>query len=158
MSLPVYVSRNGHCFPRRRRRCRDNESAVYGAYGVYESMQVHGGAIFAVKDHLRRLERSAQLLNLPLPADLPIIEAWCRDIVQANGTPDCTLRLTIIGPEEGDGSTAYLWPQDPTVFPRSSSEGAPVITFEGRRFMPEAKSLNTLVSFMAQRSAGAGRA
>ncbi len=156
MFLPVYISRNGMLVPPAQASVAITNPAIYGAYGVYESMQVHGGAIFAVKDHLRRLERSAQLLDLPLPADLPTIETWCRKIITANGAPECTLRLTIIGPEEGDASTAYVWPQAPTVFPRSYyAEGAPVVTFEGKRFMPEAKSLNTLVSFMARRSARA---
>ena len=119
MPLAVYVSRNGTLIPPAQASVAISNPAIYGAYGVYESMQVHGGAIFAVKDHLRRLARSAQLLDLPLPADLLTIETWCRDIIRANDAADCTLRLTIIGPDEGDTSIAYLWPQDPTAFPRS---------------------------------------
>ncbi len=35
------------------------------------------------------------------------------------------------------------------------AHGAPAITFEGQRFLPEAKSLNTLVSFLSRRRAHA---
>jgi branched-subunit amino acid aminotransferase/4-amino-4-deoxychorismate lyase len=156
MFSPVFVSRNGVLIPPAQASVSISNPAIYGAYGVYESMQVHRGTIFALKDHLRRLDRSAKLLELPLPADLLTFEQWCREIVATNGAEECTLRLTVIGPEDDDPSTAYIWPQDATVFPRSYyEEGAPAITFEGQRFIPEAKSLNTLVSFLARRSARA---
>jgi branched-subunit amino acid aminotransferase/4-amino-4-deoxychorismate lyase len=130
--------------------------AIYGAYGVYESLQVTRGAIFALKEHLRRLEHSAALLDLPLPADLLTFEAWCHEVLKANQATECTLRLFVVGGEGGEAATAYLWPQPPTIYPPSYyAQGVPVITFEGQRFMPEAKSLNTLASTMARRRARA---
>jgi branched-subunit amino acid aminotransferase/4-amino-4-deoxychorismate lyase len=74
----------------------------------------------------------------------------------ANDAADCTLRLFVVGGEGGEAGTAYLWPQPPTIYPASYyANGVSVITFEGQRFMPEAKSLNTLVSTMARRKAAA---
>jgi branched-subunit amino acid aminotransferase/4-amino-4-deoxychorismate lyase len=122
-------------------------------------MQVQHGTIFALKEHLHRLDRSARLLELPLPADLNMIEKWCHEVITANDAAESTLRLTVIGAEAEGPSTAYLWPQRPTIFPsRYYEEGVSVATFEGQRFMPEAKSLNTLVSFLARRRAWAAGA
>jgi D-alanine transaminase len=122
-------------------------------------MQVRRGTIFALKEHLHRLDRSARLLGLPLPADLNLIEKWCHEVITANDAAESALRLTVIGAEAERPSTAYLWPQRPAVFPSSYyEEGVPAVTFEGQRFMPEAKSLNTLVSFLARRKARAAGA
>lgn len=156
MSLPVYVSRNGTLIPPQLASVSVFNPAIYGAYGVYESMQVRHGTIFALKEHLHRLDRSARLLGLPLPADLNMIEKWCHEVITANDAAESTLRVTVIGAEAERPSTAYLWPQRPAVFPaRYYEEGVSVVTFEGQRFMPEAKSLNTLVSFLARRKAWA---
>jgi D-alanine transaminase len=159
MSLPAYVSRNGEFITPAEASVSVFNPAIYGAYGIYESMQVHCGAIFAISEHLHRLERSAMLLEFPLPAELPAFATWCHDIVAAGQAEDATLRLLVIGADNGGASTAYLWLQLPTIFPADNYLcGVPAITFEGQRFMPQAKSLNSLVSFLARRQTQARNA
>jgi len=154
MSLPQVVSRNGVLIPPAGASVSVFNPAIYGAFGVYESMQVVDNFVFAMQEHLRRLEHSAELLGLELPADLSAFEIWCRAVLAANQAVACTLRLFVVGGEDGDIGTAYLWPQPPTVYPDAYyTHGVPVVTFEGQRFIPQAKSLNTLVSFMARRRA-----
>jgi branched-subunit amino acid aminotransferase/4-amino-4-deoxychorismate lyase len=156
MPIPAYVSRNGVLIPAEQATVSVFNPAVNGAYGVYESMQVYGGAIFALKDHLGRLDHSAGLIGLPLPADLQTVARWCLEVVTASNAGECTLRLTVVGAEDGGCPTAYLWTQDSPAYPPSYyTEGVAVVTFEGQRFMPEAKSLNNLVSFLARRNAQA---
>jgi len=159
MSLPAYVSRNGAMIRPKEARISVFNPAIYGAYGVYESMQVNGGVVFALQPHLQRLARSAALLDLPLPAGAQILERWIADVLAANGARDCTLRFFVLGAENGGEVIAYLWPQPPTIFPAGIfSEGAPVITFEGHRYLPECKSLNNLASTLARRAADAAGA
>jgi D-alanine transaminase len=154
MSLPVCVSRNGVLIPPADASISVFNPAIYGAYGIYESMQVTRGVVFALKVHLQRLLRSAALLQLPLPADLATLEGWIADVLAANEAPECTLRLFVVGADDGGEVVAYIWPQPPTVFPTLLYRlGASAITFEGQRFLPEAKSLNTLVSYLARRQA-----
>jgi len=154
MDLPVYISRNGVLVSPSEANVSVLTPALYGAYGVYESMQVMGGAPFEEAAHLRRLARSAEILGLPLPADLATFQRWIAEILAANGAPACTLRLFVVGPENGGEAVAYIWPQPPPVYPPTYyASGAAAITFEGCRYLPQAKSLNSLVSFLAQRAA-----
>jgi D-alanine transaminase len=156
MVLPVYISRNGVLIPPAEAHISVLTPTLYGAYGVYEAMQVVRGVPFEEAAHLRRLARSAEILGLPLPAELATFQRWIAEVLAANGVPACTLRLFVVGPENGEDAIAYIWPQQPPVYPQDYyALGAAAITFEGCRYLPQAKSLNSLVSFLAQRAARA---
>jgi branched-subunit amino acid aminotransferase/4-amino-4-deoxychorismate lyase len=153
---PSLVSRNGTLVPPREATIAVFNPAIYGAYGVYESLRVANGVVFERDAHLRRLAHSADVIELPLPASLPVIGQWVDAVVAAGEASDCTVRLFVIGPDNGGEACAYIWTQPPSVYPESYfTEGATAITFEGQRYLPQSKSLNTLTSFMAQRRARA---
>jgi branched-subunit amino acid aminotransferase/4-amino-4-deoxychorismate lyase len=154
MTLPLHVSRNGILIPPAQASVSVFNPAVYGAYGVYESMQVVQGRAFEEAAHLQRLIHSAEILGLSLPADLTTIGHWIGKLIAANNATDCTLRLFVVGPDNGGEIVAYIWPQPSPVYPPEYyTEGATAITFEGCRYLPQAKSLNSLVSYLAQRQA-----
>ncbi len=156
MTLPIYVSRNGVLIAPSEARVSVFNPALYGAYGVYESLQVVNGVAFELMAHLRRLAHSAQLIGLPLPAGWDTLATWCRDVLAANQAPMCTLRLFVVGAAQDDQVTAYIWPQAAATYPREYyTQGAPAITCEARRYLPQAKTLNTLASYLAQRQARA---
>jgi branched-subunit amino acid aminotransferase/4-amino-4-deoxychorismate lyase len=159
MARPPFVSRNGVLISRGEASVSVFNPAIYGAYGVYESMQVAEGIVFEQDAHLRRLAQSAAVLEFPLPAELPVIGQWIDAVVEAAAVPDCTVRLFVVGPDNGGTACAYVWPQPPTRYPASYyRDGASAVTFEAQRYLPRAKSLNSLASFMAQRRARAGQA
>lgn len=154
MSRPAFVSRNGVLIQPGEASISVFNPAIYGAYGVYESMQVAEGVVFEQAAHLSRLAQSAAILDLPLPGDLDEIGRWIDAVVTEAGVPEFTVRLFIIGPENGGAACAYIWPQPPTRYPASFyRDGVAAVTFEARRYLPQAKSLNSLTSFMAQRAA-----
>jgi D-alanine transaminase len=117
-------------------------------------MQVVAGVPFEEAAHLQRLARSAGILGLPLPADLATFQRWIAECLAANDALTCTLRLFVVGPENGGEAVAFIWPQPPPAYPQDYyALGATAFTFEGCRYLPQAKSLNSLVSFLAQRAA-----
>lgn len=156
MPFPNYVLRNGELVLPAQANITVFTPAIYSAYGVYESMQIVRGRAFAQALHLQRLARSAEILGLRLPGDQSLFERWIADVLTANAAQDATLRLFVVG-EEGDGpATVFIWPQPPQVYPqRLYLEGATVVTFAGERYLPQAKSLNALVTFLARRQAAA---
>jgi branched-subunit amino acid aminotransferase/4-amino-4-deoxychorismate lyase len=154
MSLPILVSRNGVLIQPAQACVTVFNPAIYGAYGVYESVEVTHGTSFALAAHLQRLAHSAILLEMALPVDMPTMERWIAEVLAANDVAECTLRLFVIGAEEGEEATVYVWPQAPIRYPINHyTHGVPAITFPGQRFMPEAKSINTLASYLARRKA-----
>jgi D-alanine transaminase len=152
MRLPTYVLRNGALVLPAQASISVFNPAIYGAFGVYESMQVAHGVVFARDAHLQRLVNSAEIVGLRLPADPATFGRWIAEVLEANAATDCTLRLFVVG--GGDEAAAFIWPQSPTIFPAAYyADGVGVITFEGERYLPQAKSLNTLVTFLARRQA-----
>jgi len=154
MTLPVYVSRNGVLIAPEQACVSVLNPAIYAGYGVYETMQVVNGVAFEAAAHLRRLSHSAELLGLPLPADLAVMHRWIADAIAVNDARDAVLRLFVVGPDNGGEIVAYIWPQPSPTYPAELyRQGAAAITFEGYRYRPQAKSLNCLASYLAQRQA-----
>ncbi len=154
MSLPIYVCRNGELIPADQAQVSVFNPALYTAFGVYESIQCEEGVIFHLEDHLQRLAHSAHLLDMPLPAGLEAIASWMPPLLRANHSPTCLIRLYVLGPNGQEPALAFIWPEVPRSFSRALYEvGATAIVFHGARALPQAKSLNTLVNFLARRQA-----
>jgi branched-chain amino acid aminotransferase len=67
----------------------------YGA-GVFEGIRAYetpkGSAVFRLTDHLKRLENSARLLQMPLPYTVEELRLACHEVLAANGLAECYLR------------------------------------------------------------------
>lgn len=69
--------------------------------GVFESLFVRDGTAFATRRHLDRLERSAQVLGLPLPSRRTVQDAMAQVLAAAGPLPLARLRITVtagVGP------------------------------------------------------------
>jgi branched-chain amino acid aminotransferase len=75
---------------------------------VYETIGTTGGRLFALAEHLDRLERSAAALAIPIPPR-PEIERAIADTVAAAGNPETRVRVMVTrgaGPLDLDPATA----------------------------------------------------
>jgi len=67
----------------------------YGS-GVFEGIRCYdtakGPAIFRLRDHLERLENSAQILFMDMPYTIDEVRAATHELVGANGLPACYIR------------------------------------------------------------------
>lgn len=79
------------------------DSSVLRGDGCFEAIRSYGGRLFALGDHLDRMERSAALLQLPTP-DRSLVEGWCRGIAREGGTGIVRVVLTRGGNVPGDDS------------------------------------------------------
>ncbi len=151
MALPRWVSRNGTLIEPAHASISIFNPVIYGAFGVYESIQLCSGVIFLLEDHLDRLAGSAAAIDLALPADLATIGHWTHQVVAANGYQDAILRLFALGPSPDNGPQVFIWPEPPRALsPHVYIDGVGAVTYQGERALPQAKSLNTLVNHMAK--------
>ncbi len=151
MTLPRLVSRNGQLIAPTDATISVFNPVIFGAFGVYESIQLFWGVIFRLDDHLQRLAESAAAIGLELPAGLETIAQWTRQCIAANGCRDALIRMFALGPAPGHAPEIFIWPEAPRSFPAGLYEqGVGAITFQGERALPHAKSLNTLVNHLAR--------
>jgi branched-chain amino acid aminotransferase len=67
---------------------------LYGD-SVYEVIRTYGGRPFALPDHLRRLQRSAELLDMQLPVELPQLTQEIEATIAAAGNPESYIRVIV---------------------------------------------------------------
>lgn len=165
-TLPLFVSINGRLVAPDAANVSVFNPAIYGAFGVYESMQMRDGVIFHFEDHLERLVTSARLIDLPLAGDAATIGRWTVKMIEAHrhalppgAAERATVRLFAVGASGPDQPPqTFIWLQ-PLARPQPDDyvKGLGAVTFHGERAVPQSKSLNTLVNTLArQRATAAG--
>ena len=153
-SLPRWVSRNGALLAPSDAHISIFNPALFGAFGVYESIQLCRGRCFRLQSHLERLAESAARIELALPVTLDALAGWVEQLIAAEGCDDALVRLFVLGPAPGYPAELFIWletPRTPSAEARRGGVGA--VTFEGERALPLAKSLNTLVNHLARAKA-----
>ncbi|MGB3475925.1 MAG: aminodeoxychorismate lyase [Mycobacterium sp.] len=109
----------------------DDLAALRGD-GVFETLLVRDGAACLLDAHLRRLARSAELMDLPAPD----LDAWRRAVEQAvqqwTGTGEGALRMIYSrGRETGSAPTAYVMLTPlPERIAAARREGLTVVTLD----------------------------
>jgi branched-chain amino acid aminotransferase len=69
---------------------------LLSGWGVFSTLRVRDGALFAFERHWARMARDARLLNVVMPNDSRQLEQQLMRLAQANGAPNCTLRLVVV--------------------------------------------------------------
>jgi branched-chain amino acid aminotransferase len=80
---------------------------LLAGWGVFSTIRVFDGVLFAWERHWNRMKRDAEMLRVPFPADpAPVHQSLLR-LIEANQAPNATLRLIVVrnrgGVWEGPG-------------------------------------------------------
>src|SRR5260370_34449745 len=90
MAKPRLLNMRGTIVPYEDARVHVLSTAMKYAASVYEAMRAYWSDadqqlyVFRLREHLRRLERSAKIACIPLPADAARLERETPEIVRAN--------------------------------------------------------------------------
>lgn len=141
---------------------------LYGD-GVFETLRTYRGALFALDEHLDRLEASARAVGIPLPTSRAALERETVEALQAAGNTESTVRILVTrgqGPIGLDpaGATSPLRVilVEPFTPPSAGvyREGVATVTVRTERAAdaaPAAKVTNYLAAMLAlQRARAAG--
>jgi len=108
MGIHTQILHNREIRPASEPAFRAGQLGLLAGWGVFTTLRIADGALFAWERHWARLSRDARLLNIPMPPEADVLEESLLRLVDANGHPDCTLRLVIVrnggGMWEGPGS------------------------------------------------------
>jgi branched-subunit amino acid aminotransferase/4-amino-4-deoxychorismate lyase len=150
-----YAILNGQLWPVGQAKISVFNQAFFSSFGVYETVKVDRGRPFYLEEHLRRLLQSARMIDLKLGIEIETLAAWFEKLLQLD--PQATWSLKLIALGALDAGAGPIIAMQPTPLPTYSADlyqnGAAAILYEGERFMPQCKSLNTLLSYLARREA-----
>jgi len=132
--------------------------------GVYEVIRDYGWGLFRMREHLERLERSAQAVEIPLPCSISEMESIIKEAVRRYARPvsQVYVQLTrgVAGrthrfPPLGTTPTLLIMVYEPPLIPSELYEdGATVITVPDIRWLRcDIKSINLLPNVLAKEKA-----
>lgn len=126
----------------------ENIAYQYG-FGVYETLKVRGGVLYFAKQHIERLLQSAKIIGLKHVFTSLKIKSYIQEVVQKNNIESCNIKMLLIGGKEAADALILVLPLAP-LFPdrKLYSHGATVETVQYERYLPNAKTLNMLRSYM----------
>jgi branched-chain amino acid aminotransferase len=69
---------------------------LLSGWGVFTTLRVVDGTLFAWERHWARMSRDARLLNVDMPPDPVLLERDLLHLVERNEAPNCTMRLVVV--------------------------------------------------------------
>ncbi len=155
MSVFDYTVVDGKLVPFSQAQISIFDKAFWASYGVYESVKVDRGCPFYLEDHLQRLLKSAEVLELGLKIDIETLVGWFEQLRVIEPEATWSLKIVALGTVEKNRKPVIAMQADvlPTYLEVFYHEGAAAILYGGQRALPMCKSLNTLVNHLARRAA-----
>lgn len=95
MAIHQHILHNGRIEDAGTAVFRSGQIGILAGWGVFTTLRVRHGALFAWERHWARMVRDARLLNLPMP-DAGKVQDDLLRLLDANHQTDCTLRLVIV--------------------------------------------------------------
>ena len=89
-----------------------SQIGLLSGWGVFTTLRVSDGVLFAWERHWARIERDAAAFHVPLPGNPERVRRKLLELVEANGAQNCTLRLAIV--RNGGGMWANPKPDRPS--------------------------------------------
>lgn len=69
---------------------------LLSGWGVFSTIRVYDGVLFAFERHWARMKRDAALMRVPFPTDGPAMLRDLQRLVEANAAPNATLRVVVV--------------------------------------------------------------
>src|SRR5689334_12792316 len=69
---------------------------LMNGWGVFSTLRVSQGVLFAWDRHFARMRRDAELMRVPFPDDPEYLHGRLMRLIEANGAKNATLRVAVI--------------------------------------------------------------
>ena len=102
-----YVLHNDNVIDARAREMSAGQTGLMNGWGVFSTLRVASGVLFAFERHWARMHHDAKRMRVPFPQEPEYIKSRLLKLVDANEARDATLRVAVVrnhgGPFEGPG-------------------------------------------------------
>ena len=93
--MRINCSINGKAVPNSRAKISVFDNSLFYADGLFETLMAIGGKPVFLDDHLRRLEKGADLIGIKLPVSIETISRWIVGANKKNEAPVKKIRVTV---------------------------------------------------------------
>jgi len=160
--MKIYL--NGKLVERKKAEISVFDHGLLYGDGVFEGIRTYGGLIFRLKEHIDRLYKSADAIELAIPmTKIEMIEAVIRTLA-ANKLKDAYVRLVVtrgvgdlgLDPRKCSNPTVFIITDKIALYPKKFyRKGLEIVTATTKRNYPKAldariKSLNYLNNILAK--------
>lgn len=146
----LFFSKNGELLPISQAVIPLSNIAYQYGFGVYETLKLRSRMLYFSSLHTERLFLSARLLDLSHPFTKELVEEWVHELIAKNNVQSCNIKLLLLGGKTAADAELFILLLNPLYPDRKLySEGAKTQTVSYERFLPNAKSLNMLQSYLA---------
>lgn len=91
-----YVLHNDELQPSSAKLLMPGQVGLLAGWGVFSTIRIHRGVLFAYERHWERMRRDARALRVPFPEDPEYIRSRLLRLVQANGADYAALRVAVV--------------------------------------------------------------
>ena len=137
-----------------------NDVAVLRGYSAFEALRTYNRRPFHLDEHLDRLYRSAELIELEIPWSREYITALVQEIIARNTYQHASIRLLVTGGETEDSILPIGKPTLAVLITplgerdmQRFAQGYKLITTSLQRIAPEAKTTSYLAAIRALKEA-----
>ena len=136
------------------------DKAVWYDFGVYESVKVLQGSVMWPQMHVERFFKSAELIGMNMGEKREEVIRWIGDFASAMGLKDHLIKMCAYGDaDKNEKARIFMFALGLTFYhDKFYKDGVKVITYQGERHFPNAKSFDILLNFLAYREARGGGA
>ncbi len=151
MSVGTHAICNGKVVPAAQAVLPVTSREVQYGFSVYESLSIIGGRPIHLEDHIRRLDNSCKGIQLPNDIQDEVYATWLQKLIDADKIVNATVRILLVGTVP---TLCFITAVPQLTYPEVYyTDGIGTITYNGERFMPECKTSNLLLNYLALRAA-----
>lgn len=145
--LGEHVVKNGTLIPESMAVVPVLRREVQYGFQTYESLRVLHGEVVHLDDHLVRLRHSCEGIGLTHPFTEAMIASWVRKLIEEDRIGDATMKIQIYG---GPDSLCFVSAAPLITYPDAYyRDGVKLTTYHGERLLPNCKTGNLLLQYMA---------
>lgn len=133
----------------------DHIEFTYG-FGVYENIRFRNGYLYFMDAHIERLFNSARIIGLTHSYTEEQLRKWIIALIKKNKQESANIKILLIGGAEPKLYIMQLAPK--FVDKKLYKTGVRAITKQYERFLPQAKTLNMLASYLFYKEASEQKA
>lgn len=144
-----YFSKNGELLPFSQATIPLEHIGYQYGFGVYETLKVRKKILYFAEQHMSRLMKSASIIHLMHRFSPALITTYIEKLIKKSGIENANIKILLIGGTKSEETLLYILPLAP-LYPEKKlySRGAQVDCIRYERFLPNAKTLNMLPSYL----------